>query len=360
MKQNSIRTISAILALLMLTCTFFTGCSGVDTKAAVEYEGAEISRAVFQYLCCMEKTNYLYEAYGVTSSQITSSQLEDNPAIWSAKAEDGSTVSDTLKSQVLEEVKLMLYMKKVAEDQGYFLSADQKKMVQAEFDKIVEQYESKKNFNLQMKNYGVNYDQMLEYNYLQTLAYQGQNLLFGEDGTMKISQENAQKYYKNNYATVGCIYINTKTKTYANGKTVALPEEEKKEKEDLAQRVYDRMMAGEDFAALCLEFSDQKVDEASALKGYTFKKGGFVSEEIENKAFGMKVGEKIKAETSGGVYLLYRMPLDGAYFAEESENILAELEEVKKFSLVAEAEDQFTVDEDFLNELDIAEILHVV
>lgn len=354
------KRILAICLLFSIFATALSGCASVDTKAAVKYDGAEISRAVFQYLCCMEKTNYLYEAYGVSTSQISSSQLEDNAAIWSAKAEDGSTVADTLKSQVLEQVKLMLYMKKVAEDAGYTLSAEQKRMVQNEFQKIVDQYDSKKNFNLQMKNYGVNYDQMLEYNYLQTLAYQGQELLFGENGSMKISEENAQKYYKNNYATVGCIFINTKNKTYANGKVVVLPEEEKQEKINLAKSVYDRAVSGEDFAALALEYSDQEMDEASAAQGYTFKKGGFVSDEVETKAFAMKVGEIIRVDTEGGVYILERKALNSSFFSEESENIIAELEEVKKFALVAEQEEKFSIDEAFLNSLDIAELLHVV
>lgn len=353
------RFLAFCFAILML-CPLFSGCAGVDTKAAVKYDGSAVSHAVFQYLCCMEKTNFLYEAYGVTSSQISSSQLEDNAAIWAAKAEDGSTVADTLKSQVLEEVKLMLYMKKVAEDAGYTLSAEQKRMVEAEFDKIVEQYDSKKNFNLQMKNYGVNYDQMLEYNYLQTLAYQGQELLFGENGSMKITEEGAQKYYKNNYITVGCIFINTKNKTYANGKVVALPEEEKEEKLDLAKSLYDRVLAGEDFAALALEYSDQKVDEASAKEGYTFREGGFVNAEVEEKAFAMKEGEIKRVDTEGGVYILEKRALNSKTFSEESEKIIEELEEVKKFALVAEEEDRYSIDENFLNSLDIAEILHVV
>jgi hypothetical protein len=354
------KRILAFCLMLSMLIAMLSGCAGVDTKAAVKFDGTEVSHAVFQYLCCMEKTNFLYEAYGVSTSQISSSQLEDNAAIWSATAEDGSTVADTLKSQVLDQVKLMLYMKKVAEDAGYTLSSEQKRMVEEEFQKIVDQYDSKKNFNFQMKNYGVNYEQMLEYNYLQTLAYQGQELLFGENGSMKITEESAQKYYKNNYVTIGCIFINTKNKTYPNGKMVALPESEKQEKIDLAKSLYDRILAGEDFAALALEYSDQKVEEASAAEGYTFQKGEFVNSQVEKQAFEMKEGEFARVDTEGGVYLLVRKALNSKFFAEESENIIAELEEVKKFALVSEEEEKFSIDENFLNSLDIAKLLHVV
>ena len=352
-----------LTALLLVAATLFslfaTGCAA-GGKKAISYKDEVISTAVFQYLCSQKKTDYLYEAYGVDKSAMSSSQLQDNPTIWRATSADGATVGDTLKSEVLDEAKLFLYMSNYAKSKGYTLGPDEKNLVKREFDKLVSNYGDKKTFNREMKKYGVGYDEMLEYNYLQTLAYQGINLLFGENGTQRVSEENLEKYYKANYATAACIFINTKNKTYSNGKVVGMPEEERKEKLALADDLYEKIQAGEDFAELALKHSDQAIDEASAKKGYTFAKGGFVNAQAEEKVWTMKNGEFARVDTDGGVYLLYRKPLNTDAYERVKETIRAQLEEVKKYALVSEVEKEFKINEDFLNELNIQEIPHVV
>lgn len=359
MKKTRMTLTALCLVLTTLLSLFATGCSA-GGKKAVSYKDESISTAVLQYLCSQKKTDYLYEAYGVDKSSVSSSQLQDNATIWQATAADGTSVGDTLKSEVLDEAKLFLYMSHYAKSKGYTLGAEEKKLVKSEFDNLVSNYGDKKTFNREMKKYGVTYEDMLEYNYLQTLAYQGINLLFGENGTQRISDENLEKYYKNNYATAACIFINTKSKTYSNGKVVGMPEEEKQEKLALADDLYAKVQAGEDFSALALEYSDQAIDEESAKKGYTFAKGGFVNEQAEEKIWTMKNGEFARVDTEGGVYILYRKPLNAEAFEKVKESIRTQLEEVKKFALVSEVEKEFKVNEKFLNELNIQEIPHVV
>lgn len=357
--MKNVKMMAFCMAMVMLCTALLSGCAA-GGKNAVSYRDEAINTAVFQYLCSQKKTDYLYEAYGVDKSAVSSSQLQDNPSIWQATSADGMSVADTLKSEVLDEAKLFLYMSDYAKSQGYTLGAEEKKLVKSEFDKVVSNYGDKKTFNREMKKYGVDYDQMLEYNYLQTLAYQGLNLLFGENGSQKISDENLEKYYKSNYATVGCIFINTKNKTYSNGKVVGMPEEEKKEKLALADDLFAKVQAGEDFAALALKYSDQAIDEESAKKGYTFSKGGFVNAQAEEKVWELKTGEIVRVDTDGGVYILCRRPLNADAFEKVKENIRTELEEVKKFALVNKADKEFKINEDFLNELNIQEIPHVV
>lgn len=359
MKKMRITLTAFCLAAVTLTTTFAAGCSA-GGKVAVSYKGQEVNTAVFQYLCSQKKTDYLYEAYGVDKSAVSSSQLQDNPTIWQATSADGTSIADTLKSEVLDEAKLFLYMSEYAQSKGYTLGAEEKKLVKSEFDKVVSNYGDKKTFNREMKKYGVDYDQMLEYNYLQTLAYQGLNLMFGENGSHRISDENLQKYFKNNYATVGCIFINTKNKTYPNGKVVGMPEEERKEKLALADDIYAKVQAGEDFAALALKHSDQAIDEESAKKGYTFSKGGFVNAQAEEKVWELKTGDVARVDTDGGVYILRRRPLNDEAFEKVKETIRSELEEVKKFALVSEVTKEFKINEDFINELNVQEIPHVV
>lgn len=359
MKHSFSRLLCLLLAILTLAAAALTGCSSVDTSPAVSYGDSELSKAAFLYLCSVEKTSYLYEVYGLTSDQLSASQLQDDPLIWSATAADGLTAANDLKASVLQNVQIYLYMKEYAESQGYTLSAEQKKMVQDEFNGMLKSFKTKKAFNEYMAQYGIDYDALLEYNYLQTLAYQGNELLFGENGSMRVTEDSAKTYFNKNYITVGAIYVNTKNKTYANGKTVLLTETERNAKKKLASDLMARLQAGEDFAALCAEYSDSGT-ESSDTAGFTFEKGGFENAVAEEKAFSLAEGELASVEVDGGVYLLQRRALDTNNFEANKDRIRLNLENAKKFSLVADAFSSFKIDEEFMNGLDIAAMPHMV
>lgn len=360
MKKKMTKLISFCLALILLVLPL-SACSNVDTDAAVEYGKQEISRAIFQYLCSQKKTSYLYEAYGVDSSQLSSSQLQDNAMIWTAVDANGSTVADSLKMEVLEDVQRLLYFKQYALDQGYVLTDEIKKEIKKQFNDMIFQFDDKKAFNKAMKPYGIDYDELFVYYQTQSLAAKGEDLLFGEDGAMKVTEETAKKFFEDKYITVGCIFINTKNKTFPNGKVVVLPADEKKAKEELADSVYDRALAGENFDALCVEYSDQgTITEEKAKEGYTFTTGGFVNSEVEKKAFEMKKGDIVRVDTDGGVYIVQRRVLNASYFESEAANITNQIAEMKKYTLVGGELEKFVVDEDFLENLDIVSLPHVV
>ena len=256
MKKMRISMTALLLALVMLSTSLMVGCS--KSEPAITYKGESVSSAIFRYLCCQKKTDYLYEAYGLDSSSYSSSNLVDNAAIWTAVSSEGISVSDTLKAEVLDELMLYLYMSNYAKSLGYQLGADEKQYIKSEFDNVVSNYGDKRSFNSEMKKYGVDYEEVLAFNYLQTMAYQGMSLMFGEDGPNRISEQALKKHYNANYATVSLIYINTSTKSYANGKVVGLPEDEKAEKIALADEVYAKVQEGADFATLIEEYSDEK------------------------------------------------------------------------------------------------------
>ena len=91
-------TLTALCLVLATLCSLFaTGCAA-GGKKAISYKDEVISAAVFQYLCSQKKTDYLYEAYGLNKSSVSSSQLQDNASIWQATSAEGSSVADTLKN----------------------------------------------------------------------------------------------------------------------------------------------------------------------------------------------------------------------------------------------------------------------
>ncbi|MBR2634358.1 MAG: peptidylprolyl isomerase [Clostridia bacterium] len=360
MKQ-ALKRMLCIVLTLALALPFFAGCSS-DKGTAVKYGDYKISRAMFRYMCCVEKTNFLYEAYGVDSSTVSASKLTDNPSIWAAVSGEGESLGDVLKKRVLEEVRVTLYLEQYAKENGYVLTSTLRQSVEKEFNTMLTDFSDKKEFNQYLKRYGITYEEMIDYQCMQALAWRGAELLFGENGSMRVTEDSARKYYNANYATVESIFINTKNKTYPNGKTVALPAAEREEKEALADSLYQKLLAGENFGDLYLEHSDdQKVTEEIAQNGVTFAKGsGFASAAVEEAIFAMEVDGIRRIDDAAGVYLVARRQLNQKNFEDSKESIISILEKERKKGLVSGKEDQFSVDEDFIASLDIASINHVV
>lgn len=345
------KTLSLFLTLIVLLSTLVS----CGKSAALSYGSLSLSEDLLYYLCCAEKSSYLCEIYGVDSP----SNVQDNAAIWAMKDEAGSTIADTLKEGVLRKAELLLYLEKVAIDAGLKLTDAQKSTVQQDLDNTIASFKTKSAFNETMKQYGIDYNDFYEYRLHQAQASLGSELLFGEGGSLEVTEASAKEYFENNYYTVGLIFINNKNKTYANGKTVYLPEAEKAEKTALAADLLNRLSAGEDFDALRREFSDGSFgseDKASV----TFTAGSLGIAEVEEKAASMKNGEILRIEAKSGVYLVQKRALDRAYFESEKDSIQTELEQNAQRELVTSHLDEFNVNEAFLNELSIAEIPFVV
>jgi peptidyl-prolyl cis-trans isomerase C len=115
-----------------------------------------------------------------------------------------------------------------------------------------------------------------------------------------ISEETAKKYYDDNLKAfdqpemVKASHI--LLVTLESGTRTEIPEEKKKEKRALADKVLARAKAGEDFAALAKEFSE---DLGSKDRGgeYTFPKGRMVPE-FEAAAFSLMPGQISEVVTS--------------------------------------------------------------
>ena len=209
-----------------------------------------------------------------------------------------------------------------------------------------------------MQNYGINYDEMYVYYLHQGLASIGNYMLFGEGGTMEITDEAARSFYNKNYVTVGCIFINNQNKSYPNGKTVYLPEAEKQAKTALAHEVYQRLQDGEDFAELYRTYSDKKTADTEG-ETYTFTRGGFGNTEVEEAAFALTPGTVKMVETDQGIFILQRRGLNNKYFETEKDSITTTLEEQKKAELLAAEEKHFSVNETYIEELSVADLVFV-
>lgn len=353
------RSVLVLALCCALLLPAFSACSsGFETKPFLEYGSQSMTGAVFQYLCCLEKTNYLYEIYGKDSSSTSASALTDNPSFWVMQDENGTTVGEALKSGVLQNVKVMLYLAQYAVDAGYSLTDSDKAKMKANLDQLASNFHTKKEFNRAIAQYGVNYNLLYDYYLLQGQASIGNYLLFGENGKYTVNDDRTREYYVNNYTTIQAIYINNVNKTYANGKTVYMPDEEKAQKTALAEEVYRKLLAGESASELARAYSERST-ETTLEKGYTFKAGGFGVTQVEEAAKGLKIGESAKVETASGIYLIQRLALNMDMLTNEKDSISEELENADKLRLVNSVASQFTLNEDFYASIDVAALTHV-
>ncbi|MBQ3865669.1 MAG: peptidylprolyl isomerase [Clostridia bacterium] len=358
MKKLSLRFLSLVLALV-LGALSLTSCAGGG--AAVKYRDLEVSTAIFQYLCCLDKTGYLYEANRTTAEKTQASQLTDVPAIWAMVDDDGKTVADNLKDGVVKKLEWMLYLEQVALDKKQSLSDEDKARIKNSLNELVKKFETKTEFNKVMKNYGINYDQMYDYYLHQGLAYIGNELLFGEGGSMEISESTAKAFFQKSYVTVECVYINTKNVKHGNGKTVYMSDSEKKLRYDAIDAYQARLDEGADFQALNQEYaaSEDPACKYFQISNLTFARGGTGDPEVEEAAFALSVGEMKRLETDKGVFFLQRRGLNNAYFDNEMETITQFLEDTKRDELLAAAGKDFVLNETYIDSISVADLTFV-
>lgn len=365
----------SLLLCAALCAPLFSSCSKISDKKILTYKDQSVTEAVFRYLCCTEKTQYLYEAYQTNSSATQASDLEDKAALWTMTDQNGVSVGDTLKNSVLNRLKIELYLAQAAKDAGYSITAEIRSKLRSGFNQMGKNFESKEAFDQALQEYGVNYDLLFDYYQLQTLASKGEDLLFGEGGKMAPTDARVQKYYDEHYFTFNFIYINNVNKTYPNGKTVYMPAEEKDRKNALIEELAGKIAVlngetaapapaeGEEpeavtFESLCRAYSERFTD-STLENGLTYRIGTFPLPEIEEAVLAAEEGKFVRVDASDGVYFVARLPLDQKKLADEKDSVTEELVEISKQGLVDSVPDDFKVNESLLASVSVADLKHV-
>ena len=357
--MKNIRRFTALFLCFAALAFLFSSCSSFATASFLTYRDQTVPQAIFQYLCCVEKTNYLYELYGADRSTTKASSLQDSPAIWTAADADGKTMGEHLKENVLDSLRVMVYLAQYGVDEGYTLSASDEASVKKNLDSLAANFNTKSEFNELIAQYGVDYDLLYEYYLLQARASIGNYMLFGDNGKMAVTDAKVREYYSSHYQTVRLILINNQSRTYPNGKTVYLPEDEKERKTALADEILEKLKAGEDYAALCRAYSDGYTDEETIASGFTFKSGDDAARLWEKSIpSDAKNGEWMKIETEGGIFLIAKAALDQTKLDAEKDSISDELENELKKELADSVSSEMNVDREYLDSVSVADLVH--
>ena len=205
--------------------------------------------------------------------------------IWSTEIEDGKTYKDTLKEIVLETMIGSEVVYQQAKKDNILPTDEQ---VQEQIDSFNESIKDDEDYQVELKEMGIN-EEFLKYQFSRDLANSNVQAKF-EDET-KISTDEMKKYYEENKDDY---HTNTVTASHILLKTIddegnELSDEEKAKAKKKAEEALAKVKAGEDFAEVAKEYSQDSTASNGGELG-TFGKGQMVSE-FEDAAFAMKPGE---------------------------------------------------------------------
>ncbi|WP_455539795.1 peptidylprolyl isomerase [Terrisporobacter sp.] len=264
------KKIFTLMLCLMMTASLI-GCNNKkEDKAVATVNGKEITLGNYEKLLALNKLS-MESYYGSD--------------IWSTKVDGKKTYEDTLRDMVLENMISSEVIYQQAEKDKV---APTDKQVQEQINTFNKQTEKDEKYKKELEKMGIDED-FLKYQFSRDLASSNLQAKFEDD--TKVSESEMKKYYEKNKAdyytdTVDASHILLKT---IDDKGKELSAEKKKEAKKKAEEALAKIKAGEDFAKVAKEYSQDSTASNGGELG-TFGKGQMVPE-FEKVAFSMKPGQ---------------------------------------------------------------------
>lgn len=279
---------SGILAALILTLT--VGCSSnnsavSDDEVVALVNGTEISAGYYKKNLDLQK-QALESIYGSD--------------VWSQEIEEGMTFEKAIKDDILQQlINVEIIFSKVKERD--LLPSDEE--VNTMVDEINEVMEENEDYKKSLDEAGIDQEFIIRQE-TEKLALTNYETNFIENTV--ITDEDAKTYYDSNQdefeideVDASHILIST-----MDDEGTSFDEEQKEEARAKAQGILDRINAGEDFAELAKEFSDDPGSGSLGGELGFFGKGEMVPE-FEEASFELQVGEVSElVETYFGYHII--------------------------------------------------------
>ncbi|MGM9531101.1 peptidylprolyl isomerase [Intestinibacter sp.] len=283
------------LALTLILGISMIGCSS-KSVATVNGEGIPLE----YYKTYVNWTKLSYESYGYTSS-VWETEMEDGTTSSSSedsKSSEKKTYWDSFKESILQSMEQseVIYQKAKEVD---VLPTDEE--VQEAVDSFNESVNSDDTIKEQAEKAGIN-DEFLKYVLTRELATSAYQEYYNENTDVEESKlKEEYEANKDSYNTVTASHILIST-TDDSGEE--LSDEKKAEAKEKAEEVLKKAKAGEDFAELAKEYSDDtsNAESGGELGAFTY---GQMVEEFSKAAFALDKGEISDiVETSYGYHII--------------------------------------------------------
>ena len=292
MRNRKVTRPILVFAAIFVIFAGFTGCDrngNMDGKALLTVGGRNVGEIEARY--------FLYASANTMRSYMPyvewSDVLGDTP------------VPDYIRNEALNAIKFYhtIHMKAIEYSAG--LSDIQRADLEQLRNERVSGYGSEQAFNEYLESTGI--DDAL-YRYFNETNALYENLieaLFGENGSMKASDDVLIKFAQEN-GHIRATHILLMT---VDDFLQRLPDDEVQRKRELAEYVHGRAIAGDDFFSLLFEYGE---DPGVAVEPYSYDfTSGVMVVEFEKAAFDLKENEISDiVETFYGFHIIMRLPID--------------------------------------------------
>lgn len=322
------KKIFTLILCLIMTASLI-GCSS-NKKVVATVNGQDITLGNYEKLLALNKSS-MESYYGSD--------------IWSQEIEEGKTYEDTLKEMVIETMIGSEVIYQQAEKEKVAPTDEQ---IQEQLDSFNETTKDDADYQAELKKMGIN-EEFLKFQFARDLA--NSNLQEKFEGDTKIPEDDMKKYYEENKDS---FYTDTVTASHILLKTIddegnELSDAKKKEAKKKAEEALAKIKAGEDFAEVAKEYSEDSTASNGGELG-TFGRGKMVTE-FEDASFAMKAGEISDiVETQYGYHIIkvtdrvdkqetYNDVKDQIKSTLAGEKYTEYVEKLKKDSTIEEKED---------------------
>lgn len=268
-----------------------------NTPVVMTINGTEINQDEYTTFMLYNMKYYenQYAMYGISG-------IWDDP---STAEMLGADLSQATTDMVMYMTLMTQNIKKVPVN----VTMNQQIAVQTSINEQIEQIGSEESFWNFIAEFG--FSQQAYYNFLYAnMCYDAMDTYyFGENGTLRATDEEIIAYLDENYLSAKNILISTIDST--TGEQIRTSEEARA----IAEEVMSKLQAGEDFDTLMETYNEDPGMEQYP-DGYIFTEGQFV-EEFYNMAMSLGDYEYDMVESTYGMHVIQRIPVNFADMLDE-------------------------------------------
>lgn len=301
---------------LLLAATLLASCGNTGAPV-LTYGDSVITENQFTYYLATYKASFI-SSYA---------DVEDTAEFYAHVLPNGQTGEEYLFSETVSNVSLSLICGELFDQMQLTLDPAVTETVDAYVQSFIDDYVGgdKRVLNSELATLGLNVKMLREIYLLEEKGTALYEHLYGENGTIGVTDAELDAYCRENYARVRHLYVNN-AYTYEttadgyivtdeNGSYVTRPltEEELAAKNSVIAAIDGELANGGDFEALYETFSEDRYYE----NGYYLTRGMDFIDEVEISAFELAEGEWTKVTSDVGTHYIMRLPMNDAPWTDE-------------------------------------------